>query len=270
MAKYKRLKELAILYVEDEMDVMEEIIDMLQIKVGKLYTAINGQEGLDIYNQEDIDIIISDIQMPVMDGMTMIKNIREVNESIPIVITTAFNEIEFLNQAIDLHVDKYITKPIDMMQLLSVLDRASEVVFQKREIEQRDKIIQTILDMRPYYSLIADENNIEKLNLKLLSFLGDENKGDFSYRHIKDEIECENIESIKELTQIILNLKKDNIEDKTICLQNENNIRYLMKPYFFPDTHLFLLSFFEYEKVYQSKEFEKCVECFSADICKSK
>ncbi len=102
MKKYKRLKELTVLYVEDELDILEEIIDILNIKIGTLYTASNGQEGLDIYNRQDIDIIVSDIQMPVMDGMTMIENIREVDKTIPIIITTAFNEIDFLKKDVKL------------------------------------------------------------------------------------------------------------------------------------------------------------------------
>ncbi len=137
--KYLRLKELVVLYVEDEIDVSEEIEDMLRLKVKKLYKASNGQEGLDLYNKySDIDVIITDIKMPEMDGITMISKIRESNETIPIIVTTAFNETSFLKQAIDLHVDKYIIKPIDMMQLFSVLNRASEVIFQKKELQQKD------------------------------------------------------------------------------------------------------------------------------------
>ena len=134
-----RLKDITVLYVEDEIDVLEEIVEMLEIKIKKLYTASNGQEGLELYKKyKDIDIIISDIKMPIMDGMSMIENIREFDKEVPVVITTAFNEISFLKHAIDLHVDKYITKPIDFSQLLSVTNRACEVIFQKKELIQKN------------------------------------------------------------------------------------------------------------------------------------
>ena len=112
MSQYKRLKELTVLYVEDEEVVLEEIVDMLELKVKKLFTALNGKEGLAIYEKENIDIIITDIQMPVMGGFEMIEMIRKSDNNIPVLITTAFNELSYLNKAIDLHVDKYITKPI--------------------------------------------------------------------------------------------------------------------------------------------------------------
>ncbi len=166
------LKELNILYVEDEHDVMEEIVDMLSIKVKKFFTALNGKEALDIFEKEDIDIIITDIQMPIMDGMEFITQVREKNNDIPVVITTAFNEIEYLKQAIDLNVDKYITKPIDIVQLLNVSNRAAKVVIQKREIEQRDMVIQTMLDMKPYYSILIDENNTQQINSEVFRSLG--------------------------------------------------------------------------------------------------
>jgi signal transduction histidine kinase len=136
---YLRLKELQVLYIEDEIDVSEEVEDMLGLKVKKLYKASNGQEGLEIYNKHsNIDVIITDIKMPIMDGIEMISKIREFDETIPIIVTTAFNETSFLKKAIDLHVDKYIIKPIDMLQLFAVLNRASEVIFQKKELEQKD------------------------------------------------------------------------------------------------------------------------------------
>ncbi|MBN2783054.1 MAG: response regulator [Campylobacterales bacterium] len=165
------LKKLSLLYVEDEEDVMEEISEILELKVGKLYTATNGKEALEIYKNNTIDILVTDISMPIMDGMELISCIREENIDIPIVITTAFNEIEILKKAIDLSVDKYITKPIDLKQLFSVIKRASLTIFQKREIEQRDKIIQKMLEMKPYYSILVDSKNLQKLDNEIFSNL---------------------------------------------------------------------------------------------------
>ena len=268
MAKFNRLKELSVLYVEDELDVLEEVEDILSLKVGTLHTATNGQEGLDKFKNENIDIIITDIQMPVMDGLTMIEQIRKENEDIPIIITSAFNEVDFLKKAIDLHVDKYITKPIDLMQLLSVLDRASEVIFQKREVEQRDKILRTVLDMHPYYSLIVDEKNLEKLNNELLTFLKYEDGEEFTYSHIENEVGCQSYNSIEDLTSLIINSK--NKKNETICLRpkGEDMVKYILKPYFFEDTHLFLIAFFEKKKFETSAEFKACITNKICTACK--
>lgn len=94
----KRLKELTVLYIEDELSVMEEIAEILEIKVNKLFTAENGQEALEVYYNNNIDIIITDIQMPIMNGLEMIEEIRKKDSLIPIIITTAFNETTFLKK----------------------------------------------------------------------------------------------------------------------------------------------------------------------------
>ena len=267
MKKYKRLKELTVLYVEDEIDVREEISEMLELKVGKLFISKNGKEALDIYNKEDIDIIITDIQMPIMDGMSMIEIIRETDESIPVIITTAFNETSFLKRAIDLHVDKYITKPIDFVQLISVLNRSADVVFQRKEIDKRDRVIKTILDMHPYYSLIVDEVNIKKINLDLLAFLDSDDSRKFTYHHIKNDI-CIQYETINELTNLIISLKDEEYKNDMICLKEkgDNKIKYVVKPYFFESSHLFLIAFFEYDKVSIDEQFLKSIsnpECLN-------
>ena len=141
MNKFKKLKHLKVLYVEDEIEVREEVVDILSLKVGKLFVAKNGEEGLEKYKQYHPDIIITDIKMPIMDGMQMISKIRAENIEIPIVITSAFNETEFFKSAIDLHVDKYIIKPIDIMQLFTVLDRAALVIYQKNELKHKDAML---------------------------------------------------------------------------------------------------------------------------------
>lgn len=260
MYNYKRLSTLNVLYVEDEQDVMEEIEDILGIQVGRLFSATNGKEGLDIFNSEDIDIIISDIQMPVMDGFEMIEEIRKKDENIPVVITTAFNELEFLNKAIDLKVDKYITKPIDFEQFISVLDRASEVVFQRKQIEERDMLLKSVLDMQPYYSLLVDEDNIEKVNQDILKFLGYEKDDEIEYNFSNIELDCQVYSNLSDVTKIITDVKNEN-KNEVICLKPKDQelTKYILKPSFFEETKLFLIAFFEYDKVHSCEEFKSCL-----------
>ena len=201
MSQYNRLKDLIVLYIEDEVDVKEEIVDMLDMKVGKLYIASNGQEGFEIYNHNKIDIIITDIKMPVMDGMTMIENIRQSNETIPIIVTTAFNEISFLKQAIDLHVDKYITKPIDFFQLLSVLNRASEVIFQKKELAQKDLILKNKEKLEVISELIENIAHQWRQPLSIISTAASGMQMQKEYDVLTDEKFNETCEMIKQNAQ---------------------------------------------------------------------
>lgn len=262
MKKEDFLKELTILYVEDEQYVREEIEDMLSIKIKKLITVSNGQEALDLFKSEenDIDIIITDIQMPIMNGLELIENVRQINQDIPIIITSAFNEIEYLKKAIDLHVDKYITKPIDMVQLFKVIKRASIVLEQKKQINQRDLVIQTILDMKPYYSIFVDKNDTSKLEQKILSQLDFHPNDTLEVRYLNTSKQCSIINTLQALFQEFLSLETNSNETETICLQNKskNNVKYFIKPYFFDQTDLFMLSFFESDKI---EQVGKCFDC---------
>jgi YesN/AraC family two-component response regulator len=86
------LKSLSILYVEDE-DLMRENMGMLlRRKVKHVFMAANGREGLDQFAAERPDIIITDIEMPVMNGLEMIDEIRKTDPTLPIVVITAFSD----------------------------------------------------------------------------------------------------------------------------------------------------------------------------------
>lgn len=107
----------SILYVEDEKFIREELSDFFRMFCTNIYTATNGKEGLALYNEYQPDIIISDIKMPIMDGLEMIGKIKQVDHKTPILLTTAFNDLKFLHTAIELQVDGYILKPVDLERI---------------------------------------------------------------------------------------------------------------------------------------------------------
>lgn len=108
----KFLKKLNILYVEDEDEIREQLSNLLSRRINNLYTAKNGEEGVELFKKYQPDLIITDIQMPIMDGLEMAEEIRKVNKSIPIIVITAFNESDYLLKSIDLGISKYLFKPI--------------------------------------------------------------------------------------------------------------------------------------------------------------
>lgn len=120
------LKGLTVLYVEDEEDIKEQFSRFLNRRIGTLYVASNGKEGLELFNEHNPDVIITDIQMPEMDGLTMAEAIRKVNEKIPIIVVTAFNESDYLLKSIDLGIDKYLFKPIIPTTLLEVIQQKAK------------------------------------------------------------------------------------------------------------------------------------------------
>lgn len=120
------LKNITILYAEDEEALREITLNILVGFTKKQYVAKDGLEGLELFEkyQDQIDLIITDVNMPNMNGLEMIKKIKEINPNIPIIVTTAFSNTEYLLEAIDIGVDKYILKPIDMKKLLQIMGQS--------------------------------------------------------------------------------------------------------------------------------------------------
>ena len=117
---FSDLENINILYVEDEDIIRENITDMLKDVCSKVFTANNGEEGFNLFleKQEHIHLVISDIQMPILSGMDMARKIREITYEVPIIFTTAFSDSKYLFDSINIGVDAYVEKPVDIMQLL--------------------------------------------------------------------------------------------------------------------------------------------------------
>ncbi len=130
------LNAITILYVEDEAAAREEIAYFLDSKVQTLYLCENGEEGLALFKEhkDEIDIIITDIQMPKMTGLEMAEKIKALTPDIPIIITSAFNDSEYLYKAIETGINHYITKPIDLMQLLLKTAKIAQIINQNKTL----------------------------------------------------------------------------------------------------------------------------------------
>lgn len=115
------LKGLTLLYVEDEEQVRTQFVRFLSRLVGKLLVARDGEEGLAIYHEQAPHMILTDILMPVRDGLEMAREIRAVDRKIPIILLTAFEQIDYLKNSINIGVDKYVTKPVDGLHLQQTL-----------------------------------------------------------------------------------------------------------------------------------------------------
>lgn len=106
----EELKQLTVLYVEDDTSVSTAMRSFFTLKVKKVYFANDGLEGLDLFlsHKDDIDVVVTDIQMPKMDGLEMISHIRDQNPHIRTIITTAFDDSKYLMKSIQLGVNAYM------------------------------------------------------------------------------------------------------------------------------------------------------------------
>lgn len=117
------LKSLSVLYVEDDPDVREQLAQFLRRRVGRLYLADNGKAGLEAFHQHRPDIVVSDIRMPLMNGLEMASAIKREHPAAPVVITSAHNDTDYFMQAIDAGIDKYVLKPVNPEVLTEALQR---------------------------------------------------------------------------------------------------------------------------------------------------
>lgn len=129
------LKSLNLLYVEDNKRFLNEVENVFNSMFHKTFTASDGVEALEILENETIDIIITDLNMPNMDGMELIKSIREKDKKISIIILTAHADNDLLLEASNLQIDGYITKPINFTKITKALLNATQrVQFQTKYI----------------------------------------------------------------------------------------------------------------------------------------
>ena len=161
-------KKYTILYIEDDEGVRNINSRFLNRMFSELYEAKNGEEGLALYKKYHPDIILTDIKMPKMDGITLSQKIREKDKTTKIIISTAFSEKSYLLDAIELNLEKYIIKPLTSRNLMPALTKAVEALE-----EQKDSKI--ILSENFYFdnktSLFYYENSIINLTKKELLFL---------------------------------------------------------------------------------------------------
>lgn len=117
----EKLKQLTLLYAEDEEGIRKPMTNSLSYYFKEVYEAQNGAEGLDIYDHKRPDIILTDLRMPVKDGLYMVKEIRKNDKKTPILMITAHTDKEYLLSAIELKIEKYLIKPVALDELLAAL-----------------------------------------------------------------------------------------------------------------------------------------------------
>ena len=160
----KNLREfsqnLKILYVEDNQEARDSTMELLTMFFKNIIIAVDGEDGLDKFkdeNNKDIQLIITDINMPKLNGLDMISKIKEHNEDISILVISAYSEIEYLMESIKIQVDDYLLKPIQTTTFVSVISK----ILKKIKLENENK---------------EYKNNLEQLVQKQVDEIEKQNK----------------------------------------------------------------------------------------------
>ena len=122
----KLLKEVTILYAEDDKETREAITETLNKFSNNIKVAKDGKEALDIYKEGLVQLIITDIEMPIMDGIKFISKVRENDIITPVIMLTAHTSTDYLLPCANLNIQSYILKPINYSNLKEALFKVTE------------------------------------------------------------------------------------------------------------------------------------------------
>lgn len=136
----KESKKLVVLYAEDEEDTREQIVGILNLFFKKVFTASNGEEAYNLYkkNISEIDLIITDLTMPIMNGLEFIKKVKCDDKNAHVIVLTAHNSSENLMETIDLQLDGFLLKPIKMDRMQELLFKVTHTINLEKN-EQTDE-----------------------------------------------------------------------------------------------------------------------------------
>ncbi|HWP97820.1 MAG TPA: HD domain-containing phosphohydrolase [Syntrophomonadaceae bacterium] len=149
MVSAKELKEsaqgISVLYVEDDRELRENTVRLLSNFFPCIDWADNGREGLNKYITGSYDLVITDINMPIMNGVKMVREIRALNSKQLIAVISAHDEANYLLELINLGVDSFVLKPVDVELLLTMLDKSIKLVkYAQREEEYKKNLEETV------------------------------------------------------------------------------------------------------------------------------
>jgi diguanylate cyclase (GGDEF)-like protein/PAS domain S-box-containing protein len=130
--------DISLLYVEDEQSTREQISRLLKHVVTRLYVAGNGEEGLEFYRAHTPDVVLTDIRMPIMNGIDMVREIRQIAPDCQIIVFSAYCDTAYLLDCISLGINQYSKKPVNFSQLMLSIGRCSDHVQLKKRLKRQD------------------------------------------------------------------------------------------------------------------------------------
>jgi PAS domain S-box-containing protein len=149
---------ISVLIVDDDLSIVEQLEMIVSRRVNVVHTAFNGQEGYELYKSESPDLIISDIDMPVMNGIEFLKQVRNDDRKIPFILSTGLKSLDMLIQAIEHGITAFLPKPLQIQGLITKLEEVAHT--KMLEFEVRNS--RALLDQYRY--IVDDAVIVSKAN----------------------------------------------------------------------------------------------------------
>ncbi|MDX1809550.1 MAG: response regulator [Sulfurospirillaceae bacterium] len=201
----KSLSKLSVLYAEDEAGVRQNVSEMLSLFFKDVYLAKDGMEAYELFLDKHPDLIITDIKMPLLDGIELTKKIRKQDAKAQILIISAHTEVDYMLEAVELSLVRYIVKPITETKLLDALDKFLESRNNNGIVEFKDG---WFYDMNK--KQIIHDSDVFELTKKEVRFLELllERGSVITYEEIERELWEDEYMSLNALRLMMKNLRK--------------------------------------------------------------
>ncbi len=200
------MSSLKLLYVEDDRDIQEIYLDILKESVDEVYSAYDGEEGYELYLSLRPDILLLDINMPKIDGLSLAKKIREIDRDVKIIITTAYGEQDKLLEAIELYLIKYILKPIEPNILIEAIGKAIyEITHSQNANSKNIFLLDRDVTWNRESEILSNRSSEIKLTKnerRLLSFLSTDKSRVYTFFEIFDHLSYDDFDKEYDANQI--------------------------------------------------------------------
>ncbi len=218
----EKTEQLTLLYVEDNKDTRDSIFLMFENIFKNIIIAVDGKDGLEKYKNNKIDLVIADINMPVMNGLDMCQYIKEINPDQPIILLTALTEIKTIKRAIDIGINSFINKPLTDINILFL---KIGQIFKKMKYDETEKV-------QLVYKMIHDISHHWKQPLSIISTIssGYSFKVEHDMEITKNDLK--NIDIITKKTHELSDIlnKIENIDFDTVTIQDIEKIIKISNP----------------------------------------
>jgi len=165
--------QLSLLYVEDEDTTREQYDGIFNLLFKEVKSTVNGEEALKEYRKKQYDLVITDLTMPRMDGITLIGELVKINPLQRIIVMTAHNTNKSLKESINFQVDGFLLKPVSMEKLLHLLYKVCDyIIYKKSSAKNVSKSLSESLDeSRAFFVVVLD--NFHEIIKKFTSNIKD-------------------------------------------------------------------------------------------------
>jgi len=203
---YNSLKEKTLLIVEDDESTLNSLHKVLSLYFKEVHSASNTYDALFLFNKYKNDIVLSDIQVPGIDGLSFVEKIKKIKNDTFCIVMTAFNNEVYLDRAVEVGISLYLKKPIDMDEIL-----VSVASFCLKEAEKDNTVA---LGQSYSYDLVKNiilkDNksiNLTKKELLVMSLLL-KNKDSYVSFEVLEQVVWQDDASFDAIRMVILGLRK--------------------------------------------------------------